>query len=107
MRTQAVQINKFEKRAFVVLVFIILILFGLYLYFISKSIVNVIVREEINSDVAAVSSTISELETRYIAHKEAIDIEFAKSAGFKILKEKKFVAKKSLARKGTALNLGN
>ncbi|MFQ5661913.1 MAG: hypothetical protein ACE5F2_01525 [Candidatus Paceibacteria bacterium] len=105
MRTKAIQINKFEKRAFAVLVFAILTLVGFYGYFISKSIINVIVREEISGDVAAVNSSISELEARYLEHKDAIRIEFAKSAGFEELAEKKFVARKSLARNSTTLNL--
>lgn len=107
MRTQAVQINKFEKRVFAVLVFAILTLAGFYGYFISKSIINVIVREEIGGDVVAVNSSISELEARYLEHKDAIGIEFAKSAGFEELAEKKFVARKSLARNSTAFNLEN
>jgi len=107
MRTQARQINIFEKRAFAMLVLAIFILVGFYGYFISKSIINVIVREEINGDVAAVNSTISELEAKYITHKDAIGIEFARSAGFKNLAEKKFVTRKSLAKNSVTLNLEN
>ena len=107
MRTKTIQINIFEKRAFAVLVFAILILAGFYGYFISKSIINVIVREEISGDVVAVNGAISELEAEYIAHKNAIGIEFAISAGFKNLAEKKFVARKSLAQNSITLNLEN
>ena len=107
MKTKAIQINKFEKRAFAMLVFTILILVGLYGYFISKSIINVIVREEISGDVAAINGAISELEAKYIVYKGAIDIEFAKQAGFKNLAGKKFVARKSLAKNSITLNLEN
>ena len=100
MKTKTLQINIFEKRAFTALIAIVFILLGFYGYFISKSIVNVIVREEINNDVVAVSSNISELEFEYIAHKNTINKEFAKSAGFKDLAEKNFVARKSFAKLG-------
>lgn len=91
-------INIFEKRAFVTLIAIIFILLGFYGYFISKSIVNVIVREEINNDIVAVSSAISELEFQYIAHKNTINKEFAKASGFQNIIEKTFVARKSFAK---------
>lgn len=107
MKTKVAQINKFEKRAFMALVFVIFILAGLYWYFISKSIINVIIREKLNSDIAAVNETISELETQYISHKNAIGIEFAKSAGFKNLTEKKFITRKSLAKNSVTLNIEN
>jgi hypothetical protein len=98
MKTKAIQINKFEKRAFVALVFAILILAGLYGYFISKSIINVIVREEINNDIVVVSSATSELEFEYINYKNAINKEYAISAGFTKLASKKFVTRKSFAK---------
>jgi hypothetical protein len=98
MRTKTLQINIFEKRALTALVVIVFILLGFYGYFISKSIVNVIVREEINNDVVAVSSAISELEFEYIAHKNTINKEYAISAGFKNIASKTFVARKSFAK---------
>jgi hypothetical protein len=98
MKTKTLQINIFEKRAFTALVVVIFILLGFYGYFISKSIVNVIVREEISNDAIAISSAISELEFEYIAHKNTINKELAKSAGFKDLASKKFVARKTFAK---------
>lgn len=107
MKTKTIQINIFEKRAFFLLVFVILTLISFYIYFISKSIINVIVREEISKDAVAVSSKIGELEFKYITHKNAINKEFAKQAGFEDIAEKKFVARKSFARNIVALNLEN
>ncbi|MBL7045091.1 MAG: hypothetical protein ISR98_00615 [Parcubacteria group bacterium] len=98
MKSKALQINIFEKRALTALVVLVFILLGFYGYFISKSIVNVIVREEINNDVVAVSSAISELEFEYIAHKNTINKEYAKAVGFKNISTKTFVARKSFAK---------
>ncbi len=97
-RAKTLQINIFEKRAFTALIAIVFILLGFYGYFISKSIVNVIVREEVNNDIVAVSSAISELEFEYIAHKNTINKEYAKAAGFTNIASKKFVARKSFAK---------
>lgn len=98
MHTKTLQINIFEKRVFTALVLAVFVLMGLYGYFISKSIINVIVREEINNDIVAVSSAISELEFGYINRKNTINKEFAMLTGFKDLTEKKFVARKSFAK---------
>lgn len=98
MRTKTLQINIFEKRALTALIAMIFILLGFYGYFISKSIINVIVREEINNDIVRIGSAISELEFEYIAHKNTINKEFAISAGFKNIASKKFVARKSFAK---------
>jgi hypothetical protein len=98
MKTKTIQINIFEKRAFTALIAIVFILLSFYGYFISKSIFNVIVREEINNDVIAVSSAISELEFEYISHKNAINKEYAISAGFTKLASKKFITRKSFAK---------
>jgi len=98
MKTKTLQINIFEKRVLTALVVLVFILVGFYGYFISKSIVNVIVREEINNDVVVVSSAISELEFEYIAHKNTINKEFANKAGFTKLASKRFVARKSFAK---------
>ncbi|MEK7590015.1 MAG: hypothetical protein AAB475_02055 [Patescibacteria group bacterium] len=107
MKTKTLQINIFEKRAFTALIAMIFILLGFYGYFISKSIVNVIVREEISNDSIAISSAISELEFEYINHKNIINKEFANKVGFKNLTEKKFVARKSFAKNSIALSLEN
>lgn len=107
MKTKTIQVNIFEKRAFAALVFIIFALIGFYGYFISKSIVNVIVREEIGKDAIAINSEISELESRYIALKDVINIEFAKQAGFENLSNKHFVTRKSFAKNNIALNQEN
>lgn len=98
MKTKTLQINIFEKRAFAILVMMIFILLGFYGFFISKSIVNVIVREEINNDIVAINSIISDLEFNYINRKDTINKEYAEEIGFKTIANKKFVNKKSFAK---------
>lgn len=98
MRSKTLQINIFEKKAFTALITMIFILLGFYGYFISKSIVNVIVREEINNDIVVVNSILSELEFEYIAHKNTINKEFANRAGFKDIIGKTFVTRKTFAK---------
>lgn len=98
MKTKTLQINIFEKRAFTILAIMIFILLGFYGFFISKSIVNVIVREEINNDIVTINSIISDLEFNYISRKDTINKEYAEVVGFKTIVNKKFVNKKSFAK---------
>jgi hypothetical protein len=88
-------INGFEKRAFSLLVIAIFILVALYGYFISMSIVHVLVREEVENSIASISSAIGEFESQYIVNKEAITIENAYSLGFKNLRKKTFVERRT------------
>ncbi|PIT96919.1 hypothetical protein COT82_00515 [Candidatus Campbellbacteria bacterium CG10_big_fil_rev_8_21_14_0_10_35_52] len=104
MKIKTKQINIFEKRMFVALVCAILTLLAFYGYFISKSIVNVIVREEVGNDIVFINSAISGLETEYISHKNVINMEFAKSNDFVSLTNKEFVTRKSLATTLDAVN---
>lgn len=61
---------------------LLLILFSAYVYFVSASIVHVIVRKEIDREAAYLSSRIGDLETAYIAAQQAIDNDTASARGF-------------------------
>ncbi len=81
------------------------LLLATYLYFVSSSIVNVIVRQELVNKIASVHSSLSTLEAEYLAKKNTISIERAHALGFHAVGEKRFVAKRSLF--GNALSLNN
>jgi hypothetical protein len=68
---------------------------SLYAYFVGKSIINIVVREEVELSAAEISSHLSELESEYLAKKDAIDFLFAKTQGFSL------VAKRSFVNRGT------
>ena len=88
-----------ERRAFWIFVIVIIALMGLYGYFVSKSIINVIIREEIEQDLARVNAHISSLEYDYIEKKNNINLELAYELGFEDTSSKKFVTRKSLLGK--------
>lgn len=81
-----------------------MLLLGSYGYFVSKSIVNVIIREEIEQDLAKANSHLSILESGYIEKKNAINLELAYELGFENIADKKFVARKSLLGKRLTLS---
>ena len=84
-----------EKKIFWGLVTAICTLMALYGFFVSTSIVNVIVREEIEQEIAATNARISELEFDYIHKKNAINLEYAHAMGFNSPVAQTFVARRS------------
>jgi len=82
-------------------------LFGLiflYGYFISTSIFNVLVREEVELDIVTLNSTISELETKYLAVKNEITIEYAYANGFTDISKKDYTPRTSTLGRGLTVN---
>ena len=75
----------------------------LYGYFVSQSILHVVVREEIEQNMTAVNASISELEYGYLNKKNNINLELAHSLGYTSIERKHFVTRKSLS--GTGLTL--
>lgn len=61
-----------ERRLFFVALSILFILFGLYVYFISASVVQVVARKEIDREIAHVHSRLGDLESAYIAAQQGI-----------------------------------
>lgn len=73
-----------ERRIFFAAFSLLLILFCAYIYFVSASIVHVIVRKEIDREAAYLSSRIGDLETAYIAAQQAIDDRTVSARGFNL-----------------------
>jgi hypothetical protein len=69
--------------------------FGLYMYFLSASIVNVVIRQEIDTEIRETSTRIAELEARYVAAKGTVTEATASEKGFMNASTKTFVSKKS------------
>ena len=84
-----------EKRIFWCLAFISITLVGMYAVLISKSIVNVIVREEIEENIIHTNTKIGQLEFEYIRQKDMVTIALAESLGFSDVVEQHFVKRVS------------
>lgn len=84
-----------ERRLFFMAFSLVLTLFAAYVYFVSASVVHVIVRKEINRDIAEVSSRISELEADFITAKDGITEETVVAHGFFITEPEKIYITKT------------
>ena len=66
-------------------------LFLLYIYFISASVVHVVIRKEINQDTVTLHTQISQLETEYIDAQHRVSDEIASLEGYDKVVNKFFI----------------
>ncbi|MEX0917694.1 MAG: hypothetical protein WDZ93_00905 [Candidatus Paceibacterota bacterium] len=66
-------------------------LFAAYVYFLSASVVHVVIRKEVNNEVALLNSDISKLESEYIKRQHAVSGEIAARKGFVAVNDKIFL----------------
>lgn len=80
-----------EKRAFMLLSCTSILLCTLYMYFVSASIVHVVLRTEIGSDITLLASEISELEGEYIEVQHKVSSDIASLHGYQKSGSKIFI----------------
>lgn len=81
MIKRALQKN-IEKRLCLALGATLLCFFALYIYFVSASIVHVVIRTELSQEIQKVSSEISTLEGKYIAAQHRVSESIASLQGY-------------------------
>lgn len=84
-----------EQRLFFAALSVFLMLFGLYVYFISAAVVHVIARKEVDREIAHVHSRIGDLESAYIKAKQAIAPETIAQYGFVVSSAQKIYVQKA------------
>ncbi|MFC1730668.1 hypothetical protein ACFL6I_10075 [candidate division KSB1 bacterium] len=97
-RTRSIshKIHGIERQLCIGFMVLLIALSSFYVYFVGKSIVNVVVREEVELQIAEVNSGLSELELNYITKKDIINMTFASERGFKSISNKTFVNRGTL-----------
>ncbi|NQV93059.1 hypothetical protein HQ403_01000 [Candidatus Kaiserbacteria bacterium] len=106
-RTRSIshKIHGIERRLCLGFMIFSVALLGLYIYFVGKSIVNVVVREEVEFKIADINSKLSELELSYIMKKDSVNMIFAGERGFTSIAQKSFINRGTLV--GRSLTLRN
>lgn len=74
---------------------VLLLLIGLYVYFLSASIVHVVMQKESAREIVTMRTKISELESTYIAAQHAISAELANLDGYARNEHKIFIHRTS------------
>lgn len=83
-----------EERLLVTLSLMLLfIAFALYMYFLSASVLNVVMRQEIDAEIHTTQTKISALESRYIIAKTNITPDVAVAHGLLKSDQKTFITK--------------
>ncbi len=91
----AYQADNIERKVFWSFLILVILFASLYMYFISASIVNVVLRKEIEGDIITTHSEVGELESRYLGLENNITMDRAFAMGFVKLADKKFVTRAS------------
>jgi hypothetical protein len=82
-----------ERTTFMCACACFLVAFSLYVYFLSASVVNVVMRQEIDQEIRTVNATLADLESRYITARSRITEAEAFERGFEKGAEKTYVSK--------------
>ena len=90
-KAKTAYLYKREYYCFVVAVSLLLAAIAAYIYFVSASIVHVVIRKEINQATVIQSSYISELESEYIELQHAVSEDIATQNGFVAVRDKIYV----------------
>lgn len=64
-----------------------------YMYFVSASVLHVVMRKEIDSQIAELSSAISQQDAEYIEMQHSVSSDIATMKGFAIATKKVFIDK--------------
>jgi hypothetical protein len=92
------------KRILSVLILAVLLCAGLYGYFVSTSVINILVRKEIEKKMVTLNSKVSDLEAEYLARKNELTLDYAYTRGFSTIKSKHFAVRVSSDAHGLSLN---
>jgi cell division protein FtsB len=85
--------RKFEERMVFSLGIFILLLFGLYGYFINATVMNVVQMRNVNSQKEQVQTAMSKLEYKYIALSTNLNMDYAKKLGFHSVEDPQFAVR--------------
>lgn len=66
-------------------------LFGLYVYFVSVSVLHVVMQQEVERNITALHSEISKLEAEYIKAQHAMSNDIASLQGYVEVSDKIFI----------------
>lgn len=83
-----------KERAMVAVATVCFVLaFMTYMYFLCVSVINVVMRQEIDTEIARVGNQIGLLETRYIEAQNRVTKEEALARGFSLAQDKVYVSR--------------
>jgi uncharacterized membrane-anchored protein YitT (DUF2179 family) len=86
-------IYKDESRLFYFALSLCMLVVCTYMYFVSMTVVHVVLRKEVDNQIAVVGTQISQLEERYIEKQHNLSVAIATQQGFVTTEKKTFIDK--------------
>lgn len=84
-------VYKEESRMFYAACIFLLTMFFAYIYFVSASVADVVVRKEVDAQITAIGTKLSQLEAEYIEMQHSLSADIATHRGFVAVDEKVFI----------------
>lgn len=84
-------VYKDESRIFYAAFIFLITMFFAYIYFVSASVADVVVRKEVDAQITEVGSKLSQLEAEYIEMQHSISADIATHKGFVAVDTKVFI----------------
>lgn len=84
-------IYKEQRTWFFVALGLLVLAVSLYIYFLSASVVHVVLRKEIDQEISVVGSQVSQLESKYITLQHEVSAEIASLQGYVRADHKVFI----------------
>lgn len=84
---------KDESRLFCIAIAVLITVSGSYVYFVSTSVAHVVMRKEVDSNIASLATSVSQLESEYIEIQHSVSNDIATHKGFVIADTKIFIDK--------------
>lgn len=97
-------ININSKILFFILIGMIVMLSVSYMFFVSSTVRNVVVRKSLIEQVASLNSTLATLESEYVSSSSLVDMDLAVSLGFREVRNPTFISKKQAVSLSSSLS---
>lgn len=82
-----------DKALFFIVLGFLISTFVMYVFLVNKTIMNVVAREKVEKNISSLSTSIGELEFKYISLKNKVTLELAHSKGFSDVSPTRFIAR--------------
>ena len=82
---------KDESRLFYVALFACVAVFVTYMYFVSASVMNVVMRKETDAQIREIATQVGQLEAQYIDMQHSVSSDIATLRGFVVADQKIFI----------------
>ena len=92
-QTKTMKAHTEESRLFYGALFCLVSVFIAYMYFVSQSVMHVVMRKEVDTQIASLGTSVAELEAQYIDMQHQVSSDMASLQGFVVTDKKIFIDK--------------